>query len=132
MTTPKLDQLMILTLSRAAQLAYVEEAAGAFSFLSAAERFFRYHASSDRTATLGEELERLADLATVDAAFSLEVEGPSDRGSLFIERLSLIEAVLSLASMPGEGGVRVEIAEGEGKAACVVARGGRRLVVGRA
>ena len=65
MTGEKMDELMIVAISRAAQLAYVEEAAGAFAYLSAADRFFRYHASMDRTATLGEELQRLADLVTI-------------------------------------------------------------------
>jgi len=133
MTTQRLNQLMILAISRAAQLAYVEEAAGTFSCLSAADRFFRYHASSDRTATLGEELERLADLAAIDSGFSLDVAGPGDRGSLFIERLSLIDAALRLAALPGAAGpVLVEVAAGEGEEACVLSRGGEKRLVRRA
>ena len=132
MTTQRLNQLMILTISRAAQLAYVEEAAGAFDYLSAADRFFRYHASVDRTATLGEELERLADLAAIDSGFRLDVAGPGDRGC-FIERLSLVDAALRLAAAPGlEGPIRVEIASGEGEAACVLSRGAERRPVRRA
>jgi hypothetical protein len=133
MTTQRLNQLMILTISRAAQLAYVEEASGAFSYLSAADRFFRYHASADRTATLGEELDRLADLAAIDSGFSLDVSGPGDRGSLFIERLSLIDAALELADLSGEeGSLSVEVASAEGEAACRLSRGGERRLVRRA
>jgi hypothetical protein len=106
---------------------------GGLAYLSAADRFFRYHASSDRTATLGEELERLADLAAIDSGFSLDVAGPGDRGSLFIERLSLIDSALKLAAMPGqEGPVLVEVAAGEGEAACVLSRGGEKRLVRRA
>jgi hypothetical protein len=125
-----MDELMIVAISRAAQLAYVEEASGTFAYLSAADRFFRYYASKDRTATLGEELERLADLASIDSSFSLRIARPVDSGSLFIRRLSLIEAVLRLASMPGEGGqISVETVEG---AACVLSRGGEKLFVPKA
>jgi hypothetical protein len=132
MTNRALDQLMILAISRAAQLAYVEEAAGAFSHLSAADRFFRYHASKDRTATLGEELERLGDLAAFDSSFSFRVSDIGDSGSLFIRRLSLIGAAEKLASMPGEPSpVLVEAAEGEEGTACLVSRGGRKLKVPR-
>jgi hypothetical protein len=133
MTGESVDELMIVAISRAAQLAYVEEAPGVFAYLSAADRFFRYHASKDRTATLGEELERLTDLAAIDASFSLRLEAPLDSGSLFIRRLSLIEAALELASRPGaEGPVLVEAAEGEAGAACALSRAGIRLLVPRA
>jgi hypothetical protein len=133
MTSERMDELMIVAISRAAQLAYVEEAPEAFSFLSAADRFFRYHASPDRTATLGEELERLADLATIDGSFSFSLAGIGHPGSRFIARLSLIEAAQSLVS--GQGGdcrIRVEIAEGETGPACVLSRGGQSLPVPRA
>jgi hypothetical protein len=123
---------MIVAISRAAQLAYVEESAGAFAYLSAAERFFRYHASRDRTATLGEELQRLGDLAMIDASFSLRVEClPPDSGSLFIERFSLVDAALELAAVPGEAGpIVVEAApEGDGGAACALSRSGEKRLV---
>jgi hypothetical protein len=134
MTGAKMDELMIVAISRAAQLAYVEEASGVFSYLSAADRFFRYHASRDRIAPLGEELERLADLAKIDASFALRVAAePRDSASLFIERLALIDAALQLTSLPGEqGAVLVEIAEGEGDIACVLSRGGEKRPVRRA
>ena len=134
MTGEKMDELMIVAISRAAQLAYVEEAHGAFAYLSAADRFFRYHASTDKTATLGEELERLGDLAAIDGSFSINVApvsgGSGDSGSLFIERLSLIDAALSLASAQGEGPILVEPAVGT--AVCVLSRGGERLPVPKA
>jgi hypothetical protein len=134
MTGVKMDELMIVAISRAAQLAYVEEASGVFAYLSAADRFFRYHASRDRTATLGEELERLADLAKIDASFSLSVAAePRDSASLFIERLSLIDAALQLASIPGaKGAVLLEMDEGEGDLACVLSRGGEKRLIHRA
>ena len=134
MTGAKMDELMIVAISRAAQLAYVEEAHGVFAYLSAADRFFRYHVSTDKTATLGEELERLGDLAAIDGSFSIRLAPRSggsgdsgDAGSLFIERLSLIDAALSLASVAGEGPIMVELAVGG--AACVLSRGGERLFV---
>ena len=80
----KMDELMIVAISRAAQLAYVEEAHGAFTYLSTADRFFRYHVSADKTATLGEELQRLGDLAAIDGSFSITIAagpgGPGDSG----------------------------------------------------
>lgn len=131
MTGAKMDELMIVAISRAAQLAYVEEAHGAFAYLSAADRFFRYHVSTDKSATLAEELGRLGDLAAIDGSFSIcPGAGPGDSGSLFIERLSLIDAALSLASAPGEGPILVEPAVGG--AACVLSRGGERLPVPKA
>ena len=130
----KMDELMIVAISRAAQLAYVEEAHGAFTYLSTADRFFRYHVSADKTATLGEELQRLGDLAAIDGSFSITIAagpgGPGDSGSLFIERLSLIDAALSLASASGEGPILVE--PNVDGAACVLSRGGERLPVPKA
>ena len=131
MTGAKMDELMIVAISRAAQLAYVEEAHAAFAYLSAADRFFRYHASTDKTATLGEELERLGDFAVIDGSFSIHLAsgpvGPSGSGSLFIKRLSLIDAALRLSSGTGEGPILVE--PNVGGAACVLSRGGKRLPV---
>jgi hypothetical protein len=132
MTGDKMDELMILAISRAAQLAYIEEASGAFAYLSAADRFFRYRASKDRTATLGEELEVLADLAAIDGSFSLGIVGGGKSGSRFIPRHSLIEAALGLASAQGgERRIQVEIIEGEEGPACVLSRGGDRRPVAR-
>jgi hypothetical protein len=133
MTDEKMDELMIVAISRAAQIAYVEDASGAFAYLSAADRFFRYHASRDRTATLGEELERLTDLATIDGSFSLSVAAePLDSASAFIERFSLIEAARQLASIQGaKGPILVEIEEGEGDLACALSRGGEKRLVRR-
>ena len=133
MTSDKMDELMIVAISRAAQLAYVEEATGVFDYLSAADRFFRYHASKDRTATLGEELGRLADLATIDGSFALRVSGAARSTSLFISRLSLIEAALSLACIAGADPViLVEIGEGEAGPACTLSRALERRSVPRA
>lgn len=133
MTGDRMDELMIVAISRAAQLAYVEEASGAFAYLSAADRFFRYHASSDRTATLSEELDRLADLAAIDGSFSVSIAtAPGDRGSVFIERLSLIDAAVQLAAIPGEEGpVSVQPTEG-GDAACLLSRGSHERLARRA
>jgi len=128
-----MDELMIVAISRGAQLAYLEEAPGAFAYLSAADRFFRYHASRDRTATLAQELEVLADLATIDGSFTFEVAGAAEAASLFIPRLSLVEAALGLASMPGPGGrILIEIGGGEEGPACLLSRGGERRPVARA
>jgi hypothetical protein len=133
MTGDRMDELMIVAISRAAQLAYVEEASGAFAYLSAADRFLRYHASKDRTATLDEELERLADLASIDGSFSLEVGEAAGGGSTFIPRLALIDAALSLAAVPGrDSRIRVETAPGDGTIACVLSRGAARASVQRA
>jgi hypothetical protein len=133
MTGDRMDELMIVAISRAAQLAYVEEASSAFAYLSAADRFFRYHASRDKTATLREELERLADLAAIDSSFSLGLDGTADSGSIFIPRLALIDAALSLAS--GQGGdprILVEAVPGDEALACVLSRGRERRRVPRA
>ena len=133
MTVDMMNELMIVAISRAAQLAYVEESSEAFAYLSAADRFLRYHASSDKTATLGEELERLADLATLDASFALRVEESVPSISIFIQRLSLIDAALELAGMPGgTGPIAVEIAAREDGPACVLSRGAEKRLVARA
>ncbi|MDA8426188.1 MAG: hypothetical protein M0Z80_08610 [Treponema sp.] len=111
MTAQRLNQFMILTVSRAAQLVYTEEFAAAYAMLSDADRLFRYLAAPDSDVLLAEELEALRILLRLDPSLEVRIDPalfPSTAAAcpdedeswlcLFVRRLSVIDAVLELAA----------------------------------
>jgi hypothetical protein len=144
MTTQRLNQLMILTISRAAQLVYVGDSGPAYEVLSGADRLFRYLASPDRIVPLSDELRILEQYASLDATLDVELRGfDSAAGKswgrvscpgypeVFVEKLSLIDSVLDLSELPlSAGRIVVEPAPEGSDAACRVSRGGVSRLTG--
>jgi hypothetical protein len=96
---------MVLTLSKAAQIVYAGDSSEAYEFLSSADRFFRYHASSDELAPLAEELAELELLGRLDPSLGFRFadgEGELRSSAAFVKRLSLIDAVTELSFEGGE------------------------------
>jgi len=97
MTERRLNEMTIQVLSRSAQLVSVNDTGEAYDCLTAAARFFRYIASSDRTVPLSDELGILLLLRKLDPSLDIRFNYMDELFPCsFIERLSLIDSIIDL------------------------------------
>ena len=97
MTAQRLEHCMILTVSRAAQFVYTEDAAAAYALLSDADRLFRYLAAPDRSVLLSDELEALRILLRLDPSLDVHIDPRRARNRTSLRKIAPPAAGASVA-----------------------------------
>jgi hypothetical protein len=122
MTVQRLNELIILVLSRSAQLVSINDVGHAYESLIDSTRFFRYLASSDRAVPLSDELSLLSLYFSIAPSLQSRVRwGEGTFPCVFVERLSVIDTVIDF--LTANSGSSIRIVPGTGLEACRISAG---------